>query len=518
MTFVPDATITSEVVSGTKGALDAYLAGGAGGSLVYQSAADTTAFLAIGTNGYVLTSNGTAPTWTAASSITSGSATTATSAGTAYATIGTHTAGTGLSGTAFTGSANQTWTLNTATLMQTTVNLASGAAWQIPYQSAANTTAFASSGTTGQFWQATTNGAPTWTTTASMYVANAAISTNLRGGSAGGLHYQTAADTSAFLAIGTNGYVLTSNGSAPVWSAASSITSGSASQVANALTIGTGLAGSPSSTYNGSAAVTITLTTSTLMQTTVNLGSGAAGSLPYQSGANATTFLGIGAAGTVLQSTGSAPVWNTTASVYVGYAKQVETIATVGTTFYYPAFVSANNAAATASSVYTTSSFYLSPTTGIVTATSINITNSLGVGTIPSGTAGEIRATNEITAYYSDRRLKENVVIIGDAVEKVKKLNGITYTPNDLAASFGYDKTVKLVGLFADEVDAVQPEAVRAAPFDSDEKGNSISGENYKTIQYEKLVPLLIEAIKEQQKTIEILSAEIKSIKEQLVK
>ena len=72
--------------------------------------------------------------------------------------------------------------------------------------------------------------------------------------------------------------------------------------------------------------------------------------------------------------------------------------------------------------------------------------------------------------------------------------------------------------MFADEVDAVQPEAVRAAPFDSDEKGNSISGENYKTIQYEKLVPLLIEAIKEQQQTIEILSAEIKSIKEQLVK
>ena len=114
-----------------------------------------------------------------------------------------------------------------------------------------------------------------------------------------------------------------------------------------------------------------------------------------------------------------------------------------------------------------------------------------------SGTAGEIRATYEITAYYSDRRLKENVVVIGNAVEKVKSLNGITYTPNDLAASFGYDKTVKLVGLFADEVEAVLPEATRPAPFDTDENGNSKSGDNYKTIQYEKLVPLLIEAIKE---------------------
>ena len=50
------------------------------------------------------------------------------------------------------------------------------------------------------------------------------------------------------------------------------------------------------------------------------------------------------------------------------------------------------------------------------------------------------------------------------------------------------------------------PEVVKAAPFDLDENGNSKSGENYKTIQYEKLVPLLIEAIKE-------LSNEINNLK-----
>ena len=127
---------------------------------------------------------------------------------------------------------------------------------------------------------------------------------------------------------------------------------------------------------------------------------------------------------------------------------------------------------------------------------------SLGIGTAASGTSGEIRATNEITAYYSDRRLKENVKVIDNAVTKVLSLNGITYTPNELAESFGYDRTVKLVGLFADEVEAVLPEATRPAPFDQDENGNSKSGENYKTIQYEKLVPLLIEAIKEQQQQI----------------
>ena len=139
---------------------------------------------------------------------------------------------------------------------------------------------------------------------------------------------------------------------------------------------------------------------------------------------------------------------------------------------------------------------------------------SLGVGTVASGTTGEIRATNEITAYYSDRRLKENVKVIDNAVTKVLSLNGITYTPNDLAASFGYDKSVKLVGLFADEVESVLPEATRPAPFDQDENGNSKSGENYKTIQYEKIVPLLIEAIKEQQREIEQLKYTVSILQE----
>ena len=139
---------------------------------------------------------------------------------------------------------------------------------------------------------------------------------------------------------------------------------------------------------------------------------------------------------------------------------------------------------------------------------------SLGVGTAASGTTGEIRATNEITAYYSDRRLKENVVNLADAYNKVKLLNGILYTPNDLAVTFGYEKDKKLVGLFADEVEAVLPEAVRLAPFDAGPNNISKSGENYKTIQYEKLVPLLIEAIKEQGDKIDELSKELRDLRD----
>jgi hypothetical protein len=136
----------------------------------------------------------------------------------------------------------------------------------------------------------------------------------------------------------------------------------------------------------------------------------------------------------------------------------------------------------------------------------------LSVGTITDGVAGEIRATNEITAYYSDRRLKDNVRIIDNPIEKVLSLNGILYTPNTLAETFGYDINKKLVGLFADEVEAVLPEAVRPAPFDQDLEGNSISGENYRTVQYEKIVPLLIEAIKAQQEIINQISQRLENM------
>jgi len=79
-------------------------------------------------------------------------------------------------------------------------------------------------------------------------------------------------------------------------------------------------------------------------------------------------------------------------------------------------------------------------------------------------------------------------------------LRGVTYTPNSVAESYGYAKE-KMVGVIAQEVELVLPEAVKAAPFDIEqlEDGTEVSksGENYKTVQYEKLVPLLIEAIKQ---------------------
>jgi hypothetical protein len=133
----------------------------------------------------------------------------------------------------------------------------------------------------------------------------------------------------------------------------------------------------------------------------------------------------------------------------------------------------------------------------------------LGVGT-PAGPTGEIRATGNITSYYSDIRLKDNIESIKNASEKLYQLNGIFYKQNKFAETFGYKDYSKQIGVIAQEVQKIIPEAVALAPFDIDENHNSITGLNLLTVNYEKLIPLIIETIKEQQKEIDLLIKEIK--------
>ena len=141
-----------------------------------------------------------------------------------------------------------------------------------------------------------------------------------------------------------------------------------------------------------------------------------------------------------------------------------------------------------------TGNILLSTPQNIGTAANFQI-NSLGVGTAGSGTAGEIRAVNNITAYYSDDRLKTRLGNIESALAKVMSLNGFHYEANETAQALGYGVKPE-VGLSAQEVQAVLPEVVVPAPID----------EKYLTIHYERIIPLLVEAIKE-------LKAEVESLK-----
>jgi hypothetical protein len=120
---------------------------------------------------------------------------------------------------------------------------------------------------------------------------------------------------------------------------------------------------------------------------------------------------------------------------------------------------------------------------------------SFGVGTAASGTTGEIRATNNITAYYSDDRLKTKLGNIQNALEKIMSLNGFYHEANETAQALGYEP-IREVGVSAQEVQKVLPEVIAPAPIDP----------QYMTVRYERMIPLLIEAIKE-------LKSEIDSIK-----
>ncbi|OUU52335.1 MAG: hypothetical protein CBC25_03330 [Pelagibacteraceae bacterium TMED65] len=112
--------------------------------------------------------------------------------------------------------------------------------------------------------------------------------------------------------------------------------------------------------------------------------------------------------------------------------------------------------------------------------------------------SGEISATGDVVAFASDDRLKDKKDNIENALDKVKSLNGFHFNWNDEASHLGdeFDMNKDMVGVSAQEVEQVLPEAVRPAPVN----------DKYKTVQYEKLVPLLIEAIKD-------LNAEIEELK-----
>jgi hypothetical protein len=113
-----------------------------------------------------------------------------------------------------------------------------------------------------------------------------------------------------------------------------------------------------------------------------------------------------------------------------------------------------------------------------------------------SSTGTSIRCAGNIIAYYSDERLKDISGNIENAVGKVMSLNGFYYTANEKGQSYGY-KSKPEVGLSAQEVQAVLPEVVSGAAI----------GDGYLTVDYAKVVPLLVEAIKEQQQQIDELKS-----------
>jgi hypothetical protein len=119
---------------------------------------------------------------------------------------------------------------------------------------------------------------------------------------------------------------------------------------------------------------------------------------------------------------------------------------------------------------------------------------SLAVGNIiPSATVGRIDASNDVVAFStSDIRLKENITPILNPIAKIEAIGGYTFDwkpeHKDLHGFEGHD-----VGVIAQEIEVIMPELV------------TTRDNGYKAVKYEKLVPLLIEAIKDLQKQVDEL-------------
>ena len=174
-------------------------------------------------------------------------------------------------------------------------------------------------------------------------------------------------------------------------------------------------------------------------------------------------------------------------------------------------------AAATASVNGYMTSTYAAKLDGIAAgATNVTNTNQLtnGAGYYSSGSTpsfgatstgalsvtGAITATGDMTAYYSsDRNLKTNIAPITGALAKVEAISGVTYNWNETAVEQGKSADVREAGVIAQEVQAVLPEVVKTRD------------NGFLAVDYEKMVALLIEAVKE-------LSAEVKDLKAQLNK
>jgi len=127
--------------------------------------------------------------------------------------------------------------------------------------------------------------------------------------------------------------------------------------------------------------------------------------------------------------------------------------------------------------------------------------DSFGVGTAPSGTTGEIRATNDVTAFYSsDKSLKENIKNIENPLDKVSQINGVTFdwTDDYIKQHGGEDKYFVRkndVGVIAQEIEKVLPQVVATRE------------DGIKAVKYDRIVALLIESVKELKKEVEELKS-----------
>ncbi len=132
------------------------------------------------------------------------------------------------------------------------------------------------------------------------------------------------------------------------------------------------------------------------------------------------------------------------------------------------------------------------------------VQNNLGVGTPASGAfkadiAGTCHASSFPTS--SDIRLKENIQPLSDVLEKLQKVRGVSFDWNETYEKMGRSTGHREIGVIAQEVEEVFPELV-----------TRWGDKDYRAVDYGRLSAVLIEAVKEQQKTIEGLNGKLEKL------
>ena len=235
------------------------------------------------------------------------------------------------------------------------------------------------------------------------------------------------------------------------------------------------------------------------------------GDLIVGNGTNSATRLAIGTSGYVLTSNGTTATWAAASggvtTISFGTTGLTPSTATSGAVSV-AGTLNVSNGGTGATTL--TGLAYGNGTSAFTAATSAQVLSvigttasvqfgSFGVGTAASGTSGEIRATNNVTAYYSsDRRLKENIQDVDNALDKVCAIGSKTFDWIDeyitsKGGEDGYFVQKSDFGVVAQDVQEVFPQAVRTRQ------------DGTLAVDYEKLATLAFGAIKELVKRVEAL-------------
>ena len=455
--------------------------------------------------GYVF-GNGTGA-MTASTSIPN-SATTATSANTASAIVARDGSGNFSAGTITATLNGNATTATTATTATNATNLAGGVAGAIPYQSASGTTLFSAAGTSGQVLQSNGTSAPTWV--APSVANNGTLSMAVSGTGLSGSATFTANQS------GNSTFTVTSN--ATNLNNASTLVARDASGNFSAGTITAALNGNASTATSATSAASAT-TASQIDGIEFRNGNISNPVNPDTIGDNGIGYVNsvslFGQTDGALYSqaystswvhqifgdyrTGQLAVRGRNSGTLTAWRVILDS---TNYTSYAPSLTGGGASGTWGINITGNAATATTATTANALATGNNYqVNSLGVGTAASGTAGEIRATNNVTAFFSsDRKFKENIQEITSASEIVRAIGGKYFDWTDAyiaehGGADGYFVQKEDFGVIAQDVQRVFPRAVRTRPDGS------------LAVDYEKLGVLAFPALVETMDRLDALEA-----------